>query len=135
MRRCSTVSSPVIGCIGAAERRLSTCIGLLGDIAGIVALVEACGPYLTRHGAYLYLIYTRCFRDTCAVAMMNGKVVGWCSTLPVTRGSYFIHQLGIARKARGRGVALALFAYLIGKLRARHGDDFRLEYTADHRRV
>ena len=101
------------------------------DIPGIVALVESCGPYLTRHGAYLYLIYTRCYGDTCCVALMEGRIVGWCSTLPVASGSYFLHQLGIAPEARGQGVALHLFDYLLAKLRARHEDGFRLEFTAD----
>jgi|SRR5271168_5126977 len=103
------------------------------DISGVVALIETCGPYLTKHGAFLYLIYTRYFGDTCAVAVMKGKIVGWFSVLPVTPRSYFIHQLGIAPEARGCGVAIALFAHLIDKLHARHGNDFRLEFTADRR--
>jgi len=105
------------------------------DIQGITALIGTCGPYLTRHGAYLYFIYTRCFSSTCAVAIQDGAIVGWCSMLSVANGKYFLHQLGIAPETRGRGVALALFAYLLEKLRRRHADDFRLEFTTDRRNV
>jgi len=101
------------------------------DIHGIAALVASCGPYLTRHAPYLYLIYTRCYSTTCAVAVEDGTIVGWCSMLPVVRGEYFLHQLGIAPEARGKGIALRLFAYLLARLWARHGDDFRIEFTVD----
>ena len=105
------------------------------DIAGIAALVDTCGPYLTRHGAYLYFIYTHCFGKTCPVAIQNGAIVGWCSTLAVTKRNYYLHQIGIAPEARGRGVGFALFAYLLDKLRARRGDDFRLQFTMDRRNL
>lgn len=105
----------------------------VGDIDGIAAVVGDCGPYLTNHARYLYLIYTRCFSATCAVAVEDGTIVGWCSMLPTSRGEYFLHQLGIAPQARGKGVALRLFAFLVAKLRTRHGDRFRIEFTVDRR--
>lgn len=103
------------------------------DIGGITALVKTCGPYLTKHGDYLYFVYSRCFSQTCAVAVENGRIIGWCSTLHVSEGNYFVHQLGVAPEARGRHVAFQLFAYLLCKLRVRHGDEFRLQFTTDRR--
>jgi len=103
------------------------------DIGGIVALVDACGPFLTRHGDYLYFLYSHCFRQTCLVAVENAEIIGWCSTLHVSEENYFLHQLGVAPQARGRHVAFDLFACLLGKLRERHGDTFRLEFTTDRR--
>ncbi len=105
----------------------------IGDIAGIAALVDECGPYLSKHIPYLYLIYTRCFGDTCSVALMDGRIVGWCSTLRVSGATYFTHQLCVHPDARGRHIAFQLFAYLLYTLRAKHGDGFRLEFTADRR--
>lgn len=105
----------------------------VGDIAGIVAVVATCGPYLSPHMPYLYLIYTRCFSETCCVAELDGKIVGWCAGLRVAESSYFLHQLGVAPEARGKGVAFQLLAHLLGKLRSRHGDAFRLEFTTDRR--
>ena len=103
------------------------------DISGIAALVKTCGPYLSKHGDYLYLIYTHCFGKSCGVAIEDEKVIGWCSTLRVSEGDYFLHQLGVAPEARGKHVAFQLFAYLLCKLRGRHGDKFRLEFTTDRR--
>jgi L-2,4-diaminobutyric acid acetyltransferase len=103
------------------------------DIPGIVALVAQCGPYLNPHAAYIYLIDCRYFAETCAVALIEGTIVGWCSMIPVDRETYFLHQLGTVPEVRGRGIAFSLFSYLLGKLRLWHGDSFRLEFTADRR--
>ncbi len=107
----------------------------ISDVQGIVALVGSCGPYLSRHGDYLYFVYSRCFSQTCAVAVENGQVIGWCSALRVSDGNYFLHQIGVVPEARGRHVAFQLFAYLLCRLRVCHGDDFRLEFTTDRKNV
>src|SRR5271156_6329164 len=71
------------------------------DIGGIAALVKTCDPYLTKHGDYLYFVYSHCFSQTCAVAVEQGRIIGWRSTLHVSEGNYFLHQLGVAPEARG----------------------------------
>ena len=61
------------------------------DVQGIVAVVGSCGPYLTRHGDYLYFVYSRCFSQTCAVAVENGQVIGCvrrCTYPKVITSSY-----------------------------------------------
>lgn len=103
------------------------------DIQAIEALVDTCGPYLSKHQPYVYLIYCRCFKDTCLVAFDEGRLIGWLSVLPVSQGRYFLHQLGIAPEARIRGVALTMFGFLLTVLKARHSDDFRIEFTLDAR--
>ena len=105
----------------------------IGDIRGIVALVATCAPYLTKHGDYLYLIYTRCFGDTCAVAVDNGKIVGWCSMLTIGESRVFLHQLGVLPETRGNGIAFALFTTMLKNLHARYGDDLAVEFTTDRR--
>lgn len=103
------------------------------DIDQIAALIETCGPYLSKHGNYLYFVYSHCFGQTCAVAIDDGRIVGWRSTLHVSTGNYLLHQLGVAPEARGKHVAFQLFAHLLCKLKALHGDEFRVEFTADRR--
>ncbi|WP_263351366.1 GNAT family N-acetyltransferase [Acidicapsa acidisoli] len=103
------------------------------DIHNIGALVQTCGPYLSHHQPYLYFIYTRYYFDTCLVATYHGSMIGWCSVLSVARDRYYMHQLGIVPAFRGSGAAFDLFANLLGRLRARHGDDFSLEFTNDTR--
>lgn len=105
----------------------------IDDIAGIGALVAECGPYLSRHLSYQYFVYANYFRQTCAVALEDGRVIGWRSTLRVSRRKYFMHQICVHPDARGKQVAFRLFGDLLDRLRARHGDDFRLEFTADRR--
>jgi GNAT superfamily N-acetyltransferase len=105
----------------------------IDDVPGILALVAECSPYLNQHPPYYYMICSRYFAETCAVGIVDGKVAGWCSMIPVARGTYFLHQLGTVPEARGRGIAFSLFSYLLGKLRLWHGDSFRLEFTADKR--
>src|ERR1017187_8839707 len=87
------------------------------DIRGIVDVVRACEPFLTAHMSYIYWMNIRHAGDTCAVAERGGEIVGWCSIIPVSEGRYFLHQLGVAPKARRQGLAEALLAYQLEKLR------------------
>jgi GNAT superfamily N-acetyltransferase len=103
------------------------------DIDGIVALIGKCGPYLSTYVPYLFFVYAHCFGDTCLVAVEGTSIMGFCSVLPVGNGSYYLHQLGVVPEARGIGIAFQLWACLLTKLHARHGDDFRLEFTTDRK--
>lgn len=102
----------------------------MDDLQGIVSVVRACEPYLTAHMSYIYWMQIRHCRDTCAVAVMGGEIVGWCSIIPGSGGRYFVHQLGIAPKARRQGLAQSLLAHLVSELRRRE-DTPELEFTID----
>ena len=102
------------------------------DIKGIVDVVRACEPFLTAHRSYIYWMNIQYCRDTCAVAELNGEIIGWCSMIPVSGSKYFLHQLGVAPKVRRQGVAALFFAYLLQKLKQRHAA-FEVELTADRR--
>jgi ribosomal protein S18 acetylase RimI-like enzyme len=88
----------------------------MGDLRGIVSVVRACEPYLTAHMSYIYWMLIRQCRDTCAVAALGGEIVGWCSILPGPGGNYFVHQLGVAPKARRHGLAQSLLTHLVDRL-------------------
>lgn len=100
------------------------------DIGGIVELVQSCRPFLTAHESYIYWMNLRCFRETCAIAELNGKVVGWCSMVPVTNGKYFIHQTGVAPDLRGKGLGTLMLLFVLNTAKDRA---VQFEFTIDRR--
>ena len=102
-------------------------------------MVRACEPFLTAHNSYIYWKDIRYCGETCAVAELDGELVGWCSIFPVSSTRYFLHQLAVAPKARrlrpsqrrrAQGVAESMVRYLFSKLRDRHIANFEVEFTA-----
>lgn len=105
----------------------------IADLAEIWTLVGTCAPYLTQHISYLYMRDLRYYGDTCAVALLNNKIIGWCSMFPAPGGVFFLHQLGVSPAARKRGVAPALVTFLMKRLGQHHGWTFRVEFTTDRK--
>jgi L-2,4-diaminobutyric acid acetyltransferase len=102
------------------------------DLPGIVNVIQNCGPYLTAYSSYQPWLYLHLFSDTCAVAEINGTVVGWCSVLPAPDGRFFLHQLGVRPEARQQGIARSLLRHALEKLSAGR-EGFTLELTTDRR--
>jgi L-2,4-diaminobutyric acid acetyltransferase len=102
------------------------------DISGIVTVVRSCEPFLTAHMSYIYWMNIHNYGETCAVAELNGELVGWCSISPTPSGKLFLHQLGIAPRARRRGVGDSLLAFLLNRLSERNVA-FELEFTIDRK--
>ena len=96
------------------------------DIPGIRAVVKACEPLIMTYIPYYYWINVRYFGDTCAVAVQDGKIVGWCCILAVPGGRHFVHQLGVAPEARGRGLSQEIVSYLFRKLKAKGKPEIEL---------
>ena len=103
----------------------------IDDIPAIVEVVHGCGPQLTAHSSYIPWIYTHFYFETCAVAEMDGGIVGWCSIIPVP-GSFFLHQLGVKARARREGIARALLTHQVQKLSS-DMEKFSLHFTVDRR--
>jgi GNAT superfamily N-acetyltransferase len=102
------------------------------DLQGVVELVRNCEPFLTAHRSYTYWINIQYCRETCAVAELDGEIIGWFSVMSVSDFAYFIHQIGVAPRVRRMGVATALFVYVLQKLMAGH-KAFNLEFVLDRR--
>ena len=110
------------------------------DIREIDAVVRTCRPYLDAHISYVYWAEIHCYSDTSAVAELAGEIVGWCSILQASgRGKYFLHQIAVTPSARRRGVAKALLAYLLNRLKHQVASEFEdragfaLEFTIDRK--
>lgn len=102
------------------------------DIDGIVNVVRNCPPYLTTtYPPYFFWMVSHIWPASCAVAALDGEIVGWCSILPQSRGKYFLHHIGVAPTARQHGVAEELLMHLRNGLK--HQPGFALEFTVDQR--
>ena len=111
-----------LGCVNVRTPRVD-------DIREIIRVVRACEPILTAHISYIYWMYIRYYRDTCAVAELNGTLVGWCSVAAVAKDKYFSHQSAVDPAKRGRGVGTSLWAYVLDKIA--RSPAFQLEFTIE----
>jgi len=75
----------------------------LEDGAKIHALVKSCKP-LDVNSVYTYLLLCQHFADTCVVAEVHGKVVGFLSgyVLPPRRDVFFVWQIAVDERWRGK---------------------------------
>ncbi len=91
------------------------------DAAEIHALIEACPP-LDTNSLYANLIQCTHFSASCAVARMNGKIVGWVSghRPPDKEKTYFLWQVAVHPDARGRALPKRLLRDILSR-RAQSG--------------
>ena len=84
------------------------------DGADIWELVRSCKP-LDENSMYCNLIQCDHFRETCGVAELNGKIVGWVSAyiLPYDPDTLFVWQVAVAEEARGIGLGGRMLAHLL----------------------
>jgi diaminobutyrate acetyltransferase len=96
------------------------------DGAAMWALVREAGT-LDANSAYLYVLLADRFRDTCALAERDGRVVAMLTGFrpPADPSAYFVWQIGVHPEARGAGLA----SRLIDAVLARHPDVRFVEAT------
>lgn len=86
------------------------------DAAEIHALIAACPP-LDTNSLYANLIQCTHFAASCAVARMNGKVVGWISghRPPEKDSTYFLWQVAVHADARGQALPKRMLADILSR--------------------
>jgi L-2,4-diaminobutyric acid acetyltransferase len=96
------------------------------DAAEIHALIAACPP-LDGNSLYANLIQCTHFAQSCAVARIDGRVVGWISghRPPGREGTYFLWQVAVHADARGTGLARRLLTQILS--RPEQSDVVRIE--------
>ena len=83
------------------------------DGAEIWALVKSCKP-LDENSMYCNLVQAEHFRDTCVVAELDGKIVGWISGhLIPSKRQLFVWQVAVSPAARGFGLGKKMLFNLI----------------------
>lgn len=72
---------------------------------------------LDDNSMYCNLLQCTHFAATCAVAEMDGEIVGWVSGYipPEDPEAYFVWQVCVDEKARGRGLAKRLIAAVLAR--------------------
>ncbi len=79
------------------------------DGADVWELVRNCKP-LDENSMYCNIIQCDHFAETCVVAELDGKMVGWISAylVPSDPDTLFIWQVAVAPEARGHGVGVRM---------------------------
>jgi L-2,4-diaminobutyric acid acetyltransferase len=86
----------------------------LKDGQTVWRLVKEAGT-LDLNSTYLYLLLCDHFADTCVLAELNGEPIGFVTAYrpPESTDTLFVWQVGVAARARGRGVAKGLLLELL----------------------
>lgn len=86
------------------------------DGAAVHDLIAACPP-LDTNSLYMNLIQTTHFAQTCALAREGGEVIAWVSghIPPEEPDVYFLWQVAVGEKARGKGIAKKLVADIFSR--------------------
>ncbi len=97
-------------------RSLAIAPPVADDAAEIHALIAACPP-LDGNSLYANLIQCTHFAASCAVARLNGKVVGWISghRPPGREDTYFLWQVAVHPDARGTGLPKLLLRQILDR--------------------
>ncbi|MFH1303060.1 MAG: diaminobutyrate acetyltransferase [Planctomycetota bacterium] len=88
----------------------------LTDALGITDLIQSCPP-LDVNSNYLSLLLCRDFHDTCVIAELNSKVVGFLSAYypPQRANTIFIWQAAVDSSLRSCGVASRMLDALLSR--------------------
>src|SRR5690606_23753072 len=84
------------------------------DGAAVHALI-ASSPPLDVNSTYAYLLLCHHFRETCVVAELNGRLVGFISGYipPTQPDTFFVWQVAVHSQVRGSGLGTSMLRYLL----------------------
>jgi L-2,4-diaminobutyric acid acetyltransferase len=91
------------------------------DAIEIWRLIET-SDRLDHNSHYCYLLLTKHFRNTCALAELNGELFGFQSgyILPDSPATLFLWQVVVKAEMRGQGIASRLIVNILERLRSRY---------------
>lgn len=103
------------------------------DGSEIWELIRACKP-LDENSMYCNLIQCDHFADTCILAEMDGKAVGWISgyRLPDDDESLFVWQVAVHEDARGLGLARRMLNGLLERKELKGVKRIKTTITSDN---
>lgn len=103
------------------------------DGAEIWELIRACKP-LDENSLYCNLIQCDHFADTCAVAEIERRIVGWISgyRTPKDEETLFVWQVAVHEDARGRGLGHRMLREILTRKACRGVHRIQTTITADN---
>lgn len=103
------------------------------DGARVWQLIRECPP-LDRNSMYCNVLQCTDFADTCIIAELDGRAVGWISAYrpPDDDGSLFIWQVAVHEKARGMGLAKRMLNRLLRRSDCEDVDYLKTTITEDN---
>lgn len=103
------------------------------DGAAVWELISACKP-LDENSMYCNLIQCDHFADTCVLAELDGKVLGWVSghVPPSDPTTVFAWQVAVSKEARGMGLGFKMLNELIAREACNEVTDLQTTITSDN---
>lgn len=100
---------------------------------GLYQLVKACPP-LDLNSTYLYHLISQHFRKSSFVAEIDGEIAGLISgyRLPEEANVYFIWQVAVHDKHKGKGMAGALLRHIENWSKEQAVDTWHTTVTSDN---
>lgn len=89
---------------------------------------------LDENSMYCNLLQCDHFADTCIIAELNGEIVGWISGYlpPDDEKTFFVWQVAVSEKARGRGIAKRMLRELMQRKECAHVKQLQTTITKDN---
>jgi L-2,4-diaminobutyric acid acetyltransferase len=103
------------------------------DGARVWQLIRECPP-LDRNSMYCNVLQCTDFADTCIIAELETRVVGWISGYrpPDDDGSLFVWQVAVHEKARGMGLAKRMLNRLLQRSNCKDVEYLKTTITEDN---
>lgn len=103
------------------------------DGARVWQLIRECPP-LDRNSMYCNVLQCTDFADTCIIAELENRVVGWISGYrpPDDDGTLFIWQVAVHERARGMGLAKKMLNRLLQRSDCEDVDYLKTTITEDN---
>lgn len=89
---------------------------------------------LDENSMYCNLLQCDHFADTCILAELDGDIVGWISGYlpPDEEDTFFVWQVAVSEKARGRGIAKTMLMKLMRRAECAHVTRLQTTITKDN---
>lgn len=104
-----------------------------GDGSAIWDLIRACKP-LDENSLYCNLLQCDHFRDTCVIAELDGRIVGWISGYlpPAADDTLFVWQVAVSEAARGHGLGGRMLKQILSRPECAGVTRMQTTITADN---
>ncbi|MHA1229904.1 MAG: GNAT family N-acetyltransferase [Candidatus Helarchaeota archaeon] len=107
----------------------------VSDAPEIVKVAENCSPLLRNSVEGTYEFLARCFSNTFFVYEENDTVIGYIVGFPNTAklGEFWIYQVGVIDKYRGKGIGSKLFKALFDQVKSEKYERIRSHYIFENK--